>query len=153
MTMIICKACNNRYYDKESDLRKELSKFKNLNLIENKLRLVLQHLWQPDKEIALGNERIDLLCYKQSELFILELKRYRGSYKAFAQVLSYMLQIKKKLPGLIKHYKKIRGVIVAHHITESLADLVSEYQKILPRIDLTEYHVDAEGQFIITRYS
>jgi len=153
MTLIICKACNNRYYDKESDLRKELSKLKNLNQIENNLRLVLQRLWQPDREIALGNERIDLLCYKQSELFILELKRYRGSYKAFAQVLSYMLQIQKKLPGLIKHYKKIRGVIVAHHITESLADLVAEYRTILPRIDLMEYHVDAEGKFIIARYS
>ena len=109
--MKICKVCKKGYYERESDLKKELSKIKNLNQIENHLRLVLQNLWQPKREISVGYESIDLLCYKQSELFVIELKCFRGTYNVFAQILNYILQIQKKLPGLIKRYKKIRGVI------------------------------------------
>lgn len=140
--------CAQGYFKDEKELASELCKNYNLEKIEAGLRLVL---WPELNLRKMGGRKIDMLCYKSNEkehqkithYIGIELKAKRANYRAFAQILIYLLDIRRRVG--IEEGDVIRGMIIAHEIGEDLKQLVAEYRRSLPKVNLKEYRLTPEG--------
>lgn len=132
-----CSRCNKRYFELEEDLRIKLLKPGDLWEIEEGIKLYGGFIQKTEYSLIGGN-RIDLLCFKTPELIIIELKKYIAKPDVFGQILNYILISREEHSSF--GFGSIRGIILAHRISEKLKNLVSQYQN--ERIDLKEYFID-----------
>ena len=80
-------------------------------------------------------------------MIIIELKNYNANYDTFGQILHYILHSKKYHNSF--RFDSVRGIVLAHRISQELRDLVMEYQHCVPKIDLKEYCIDSNNQITI----
>lgn len=132
-------------FESEEELAQALCKPRsNLEKIEPGLEPLIREF------PAWHGERIDLLCRSaHGDLVAVELKANKADYKAFGQMLIYLLYLSnpKARPFFGKKHREnqVRGVILAHEIGKDLKWLVAEYGENLPRIDLKEYRRTTDG--------
>jgi Endonuclease NucS len=88
-------------------------------------------------QYKVGERRIDILAVDSNKDFVvIEFKRSAGHEKVLGQIVRYMSFIRKTLadiPG-----QKVRGIIIAHRITDDLREAASEIRDL----ELKEYEVE-----------
>ena len=132
-------------FGKEEELRTYLLKPSNMWKVEDRLTHIGGNIREKLTEFNVGlGKKIDMLARsKDNELVVIELKLHKADYKAFGQILCYILLIKSL--RIQKGYKEVRGIILANEIDDSLKKIVEEYKhwrtqiKDIPRINLKEY--------------
>jgi len=133
-------------FGKEEELQTYLLKSSNMWKVEDRLTPSYGNIREKLTELNVGwGKKIDMLARsKDNELVVIELKLHKADYKAFGQILCYILLI-KSLRFIQKDYKEVRGIILANEIDDSLKKIVEEYKhwrtqiKDIPRINLKEY--------------
>lgn len=123
-----------REFAYERDLQNFLAK--NIELIEPGLRLYEEEGFQ-GVEFPAGGRRIDLLAVdKEERLVVIELKASRAYDRVVGQTARYMTWVQQN----IDTDKPVRGIIIAHQITEDLR-LAAAISK---EIGLMEYKLKFE---------
>lgn len=123
-----------REFAYERDLQNFLGK--NIELIEPGLRLYEEEGFQ-GVEFPAGGRRIDLLAVDNEErLVVIELKASRAYDRVVGQTARYMTWVQQNL----ETDKPVRGIIIAHQITEDLR-LAAAISK---EIGLMEYKLKFE---------
>ncbi|MBK0327274.1 DUF91 domain-containing protein [Rhodobacteraceae bacterium F11138] len=123
-----------REFAYERDLQNFLAK--NIELIEPGMRLYEDEGFQ-GVEFPAGGRRIDLLAVdNEDRLVVIELKASRAYDRVVGQTARYMAWVKQN----IDTNKTVRGIIIAHQITEDLRLAAS----ISEDISLMEYKLKFE---------
>ena len=110
---------NNDEVSQEFGFEKDLQNFlvKNLYLIESDLKLY-ESEGITGIEYPVGNRFIDILAVDSSNnIVVIELKVSKGYDRTVGQLLRYMAWIEK---NLVDQSQKVRGVIIARHVSEDL---------------------------------
>ncbi|MEW5937861.1 MAG: endonuclease NucS domain-containing protein [Candidatus Thermoplasmatota archaeon] len=135
----------------EKELRKYLLKSSHMGIVEEGLTPFGGNIRELLTEFNIGMEKkSDMLARgKDNELVVIELKLRKADYKAFGQILCYILLI-KSLRFFQKKYRGVRGIVLANKIDDSLKMIVKEYKhwkkqiKDIPRINLKEYVISPD---------
>lgn len=123
-----------REFAYERDLQNFLAK--NIELIEPGMRLYEEEGFQ-GVEFPAGGRRIDLLAVDNEErLVVIELKASRAYDRVVGQTARYMAWVQQNMDTV----KSVRGIIIAHHITDDLRLAAS----ISKNISLMEYNLKFE---------
>lgn len=116
---------NTHEFAYENDLKNYLSK--NLNVIDNSLSLYVDGDIT-GIEFPVGGKFIDILAVdKQNNLVIIELKVSKGYDKVIGQILRYIAWIEKNLAS---SKQRVRGIIIASHISEDLKLATSKIKDV-----------------------
>lgn len=121
---------NSSVYD--FHLEKHLEDFlsKNLNLIENWLKLVE---WWRQYRLENQNWYIDLLCTdKKNNYVVIELKKWNNSDQVIGQILRYIWCIQENF-----NTDKVRGIVITHESDEKLKYATKGSKKV----ELKEYQI------------
>lgn len=123
-----------REFAYERDLQNFLAK--NIELIEPGMRLYEEEGFQ-GIEFPAGGRRIDLLAVdREGSLVVIELKASRAYDRVVGQTARYMAWVQQNMDTDMT----VRGIIIAHQITEDLRLAAS----ITPNISLMEYKLTFE---------
>ena len=123
-----------REFAYERDLQNFLAK--NIELIEPGMRLYEEEGFQ-GVEFPAGGRRIDLLAVdNEGRLVVIELKASRAYDRVVGQTARYMAWVQQNM----ETDTSVRGIIIAHHITEDLRLAAS----ISKNIGLMEYKLKFE---------
>ncbi len=123
----------------ENDLKNYLAK--NLELIEPGLSLYEEEGFS-GLEFPAGGRYIDILAIDKNKSFVvIELKVSRGYDRVVGQILRYMSWIEQNM----SNDKKIRGIIIASHITEDLKLATSRIKDV----SLYEYELSLKIKSVV----
>jgi RecB family endonuclease NucS len=108
---------------------------KNLEHIENGLKLYHDEKKIPGRQYPTDVGTIDLLCIDKDQTFvIIEIKKEKGSDKTIGQITRYMGWVKQNLAD----NQEVRGIIVVHEVDERL-----EYSaSVLSNVEIKYYKID-----------
>jgi len=108
---------------------------KNLEHIENGLKLYHDEKKIPGRQYPTDVGTIDLLCIDKDQTFvIIEIKKEKGSDKTIGQITRYMGWVKQNLAN----NQEVRGIIVVHEVDERL-----EYSaSVLSNVEIKYYKID-----------
>src|SRR5581483_6569618 len=85
------------------------------NTLERQARELFPEYQLIGSEYSIGNERLDLLLERDSQLVVVELKAGVATYEVFGQISMYIGLVKAQYPG-----HEVHGLIVASEIHEGL---------------------------------
>lgn len=110
--------------------------------------------WYP---FAVSHKERDLLCYNKNDnaIVIIEIKCHIAKHYTFGQILYYLNCVEDidcaNAKANEKNVKKVRGIILAEKIDESLKILIKKYKNFIPEISLIEYAWDREEKLVYNR--
>jgi len=120
-------------FEFERDLEAHLAK--NLNDIDDGLKLYTSSDGKSGRQFEIDGEKIDLLLLdKNDDFVVIEVKPDQATDKACSQILRYMGQVRKRLAG----GKKVRGIIICRKATDRLKYAVS----VVESVKIKEYEVN-----------
>lgn len=97
--------------------------------------------------------KTDLFCLNKNDnaTVVVEIKTGIANHHTFGQILYYLDYVKNlKCPNAKldeQNDKKVRGIILARNIDESLKILIKKYKSFIPEIGLITYTETADGNF------
>lgn len=110
----------------------------------------LAPVWYP---FAMSRKERDLICYNKNDnaIVIIEIKCDVAKHYTFGQILYYLHCVEHidcaNAKANEKNVKRVRGIILAEKIDESLKILINKYKNCIPEIGLITYTEDGDGNF------
>lgn len=118
----------------ENDLENFLAE--NLHLIDKDLKLFLDEKGKFGRQYITEIGEIDLLCKKNNDFVVIELKKGRSSDKVVGQISRYIGWVKEKLAN----GNSVKGIIIVHDFDNKLKYAALAH----PNIELKYYKISIE---------